>query len=213
MRLFVGIPLADAVERDLEATVARLRNARSGGLRWTAPDSWHITLEFLGNATEAQFECLRARLAEVRAAAVAVQLGALGCFERSGVLFTEVQVSPELAALQRKVIAATARCGFAAEAREFHPHITIAREQGSRGAREREDRQQGNKGAGKPGARQPESQGAGMRESGLRALVARAGAGKAFPRFTAREFLLYESHLEPGGARYEVRMRIPLGGE
>ncbi len=53
MRLFVGIALADAVVRELESVVARLRSSDSG-LRWTEPDSWHITLQFLGNTTPEQ---------------------------------------------------------------------------------------------------------------------------------------------------------------
>jgi 2'-5' RNA ligase len=34
----------------------------------------------------------------------------------------------------------------------------------------------------------------------------------AVSRFTVREFLLYESHLGAGKARYEVRERFPLVG-
>ena len=101
------------------------------GLRWTAPESWHITLQFLGNATAEQLQCLTARLGEVRSAAVAVQLGELGCFDRAGVFFVDVAVTPELAALERSVVAATSRCGFVAEARPFHPHITLARAKGA----------------------------------------------------------------------------------
>ncbi len=189
MRLFVGIPLEDAVARELAAAVARLRSresvARDDGLRWTAPESWHITLEFLGNATAEQLECLRARLGEVRSAAVPVQLGELGCFDRAGVFFAGVSVTPGLAALQQHVTAATSRCGFVAEARPFHPHITLARAKG-----------QG-------------------RGSGLRELAARAGKGPAFTRFLAREFVLYESHLGAGGAKYEAKARVALkdGGQ
>jgi 2'-5' RNA ligase len=189
MRLFVGIPLADAAARELAAAVARMRSresvARSGGLRWTAPESWHITLQFLGNATAEQLECLRARLGEVRSAAVPVQLGELGCFDRAGVFFASVNVTPGLAALQQHVTAATNLCGFVAEVRPFHPHITLARAKG-----------QG-------------------RGSGLRELAARAGKGPAFTRFLAGEFVLYESHLEADGARYEAKARVALkdGGQ
>jgi len=186
MRLFVGIPLADAVARELSNTIARLREGQStepgSRLRWTAPESWHITLQFLGNATEEQFTCLRARLGEVRAAAFSVELGELGCFDRAGVLFADVTVTPELAALERMVAAATSRCGFAAETRPFHPHITLARAKGQgRGAQ-------------------------------LRAIEARIHRQPAFTRYMATECVLFESHLGDGGARYEARMRVPLTG-
>jgi hypothetical protein len=48
---------------------------------------------------------------------------------------------------------------------------------------------------------------------GLGALKARIGRQPAFTRFVAQEFLLYESHLSPSGARYEVRERFALGGQ
>ncbi len=186
MRLFVGIPLADAVVRELAAVVGRLRNSesagRGGGLRWTAPESWHITLQFLGNTTEEQFECLKARLGEVRAGAVSVQLGELGCFDRAGVFFADVVVTPELAALQQHVAATTCRCGFVAETRPFHPHITLARAKG---------------------------QGRGME---LQELKRNMHSQPVFTRFMAKEFVLYESHLGAGGARYEAHMRVSLAG-
>jgi 2'-5' RNA ligase len=181
MRLFVGIALADAVVGELKSLVARLRSSGSA-LRWTEPDSWHITLQFLGNTTPEQYACLMEQLGKVRSALVPVQLGALGCFDRAGVFFADVAVSPGLAALGRSVLAATARCGFAAETRPFHPHITLARAKGQ--------------------GRAPE----------LRTLASAARSQPAFSRFTAREFLLYESHLGAEGARYEVRGRFPLMG-
>jgi len=186
MRLFVGIPLADAVARDLAAVVVRLRSCQSAalrgpdGLRWSEPESWHITVQFLGNATAEQLDCLKARLGEVRSKAAPVQLGKLGCFDRGGVLFAEVTVTPEVAALQQKILAATDPCGFVAETRPFHPHITLARSKG-----------QG-------------------RGTDLRKVLDNAGGQPAFNRFTAREFLLYESHLGTGGAKYEIRRRFPL---
>jgi 2'-5' RNA ligase len=185
MRLFVGIPLADAAARELAAVVERLRSGespgREGGLRWTAPESWHITLQFLGNATEEQLECLKARLGEMRSEPVPVQLGELGCFERAGVFFADVTVTPQLAVLERGIVAATSLCGFVAETRAFHPHITLARSKGQgRGAE-------------------------------LRDLQSKLGRQRKFTRFTARELVLYESHLGAGGTRYEARMRVALG--
>ncbi len=174
--------------RELAAVVAQLRIAEgkqgsSGGrLRWTEPESWHITLQFLGNATQEQFECLCARLGEVRAAPVAVRLGELGSFDRAQVFFADVVVTHELALLQRKVVDATVECGFVAETRPFHPHITLSRAKG-----------QG-------------------RASGLRKLKGTMPSRPAFSGFTAREFVLYESHLGPEGARYEVRRCFALGG-
>jgi 2'-5' RNA ligase len=121
MRLFVGVPLAAAVIAELSAVTVDLR---SGGerLRWSAPDLWHITLQFLGNTVQEQY---RPRLPPVP-----IRLEGLGFFDRSGVFFAGIRVAPELLLLQQRVTAATQLCGFVPEARSFQPHITLARSKG-----------------------------------------------------------------------------------
>jgi len=181
MRLFVGLPLASEVLNELSEVVARLK-AQQDGLRWTTPESWHITLQFLGNTDQKHCECVLARLEEIHAAPVQVRLGDLGFFERAGVFFVDVVSTAELVELAGRVTAATAKCGFEAEARPYHPHITLARA----------------KGDGRSGA--------------LKALQHRVRQGLRFTGFSVTEFLLYESRTLPEGAKYEVRGRFRLAG-
>ena len=131
MRLFVAIPLASAVIDELSAISRRLKSG-GDGLRWTAPATWHITLQFLGETSRAQCECVVASLHELHLPPVPIRLEGLGCFERAGVFFAGVKVSPELVLLEECVVAATALCGLAAETRPFQPHITLARSKGQR---------------------------------------------------------------------------------
>jgi len=182
MRLFIGIPLSDAVARELESVCRRLRSA-SDGLRWTAPESWHITLEFLGNAMPEQFARVREGLASVHSAPVPLRLGSLGVFDRAGVFIVEVELPSELIELQKRVVAAMEQCGFAAEEEPYRPHITLARAKGDSGRRE------------------------------LRSLKTRMPENPRFTPFVAKEFLLYESHLGPGGSKYEVRGRYELASQ
>jgi 2'-5' RNA ligase len=130
MRLFVGIPLTPAVIEELSATSMRLQS-HADGLRWSAPESWHITLQFLGNTP--QYECIVARLHDLRSPAIPIQLEGLGFFERAGVFFAGVNLTPELEELQQAVTTATGLCGFIPETRPYHPHITLARSK-SKGA-------------------------------------------------------------------------------
>src|ERR1700760_1755731 len=147
MRLFIGIPLARNTENDLTAAVRQLRSeAMPVSLRWSAPKSWHITLQFLGSATGPQYDCVVDRLRALRHGAVSIQLGALGIFDRAGVLFAEVRVTPQLLALQQLVTAVTAPCGFIPEDRPYHPHITLARRKGSGCGRELRDLKLQNRG-------------------------------------------------------------------
>ena len=184
MRLFVGIPLEDAVASELGAVCARLRSAADGpgqsGLRWAGPESWHITLQFLGNVSPEQYARLTERLRTVHAPPVPIHVGELGLFDRAGVLFAGVELTPQLVLLQQRVMEATAGCGFVAEDRPFHPHITLAR----------------GKGQG--------------RGSSLAALKDGMAIRAPFSRFMAREFVLYESHLGATGSKYEMRERYRI---
>jgi 2'-5' RNA ligase len=193
MRLFVGIPLASEVLAELAKMVSRLRS-NSDSLRWTAPESWHITLQFLGNADQQQYECLVARLSEVQAAPVPNHLAELGFFDRAGVFFADVAPTPPLVALAARVSAATSLCGFLSETRPFHPYITLARARGQSRSRPDQAITLPLQALAQP----------------LQALAHRIGVQPAFPRFRAFEFLLYESQLSPAGSIYEIRHRFPL---
>jgi 2'-5' RNA ligase len=181
MRLFVGIPLAAPVIDELAAISVRLQSS-GDGLRWSAPDSWHITLQFLGNTGQEQYECIGARLRELRLPPVPIQLEALGFFDRAGIFFAGVRPTPELLFLQQGVTATTGLCGFIPETRPYHPHITLARSK-SKG-----------------------------RAQGLGALKTRIQRQPNFTRFVADKFLLYESVARPTGSHYEIRERFFLDG-
>jgi 2'-5' RNA ligase len=180
MRLFIGIPLAPQVVDALERLSRSLRSA-DDNLRWSSPETWHITLQFLGETSVEKYGCVAQHLGAITSPAVPVWLHGTGFFDRAGVFFAGVNVSPELRRLEQLVAAATAQCGIAAEDRPYHPHVTLARSKGV------------------------------QKLSALRQLKNRVKSDLEFPSFTAQEFLLYESFLGPAGARHEIRDRFPLG--
>jgi 2'-5' RNA ligase len=134
MRMFVGIPLAAAVLDELSALCRRLQ-PEAHSLRWTEPETWHTTLQFLGNTGPEQYTSLVARLLELHLASVPVQLEGLGVFG-SGVFIATVRRAPQLLKLQEHVVSATARCGFVPETRPYQPHITLARSKGKESRQE-----------------------------------------------------------------------------
>jgi RNA 2',3'-cyclic 3'-phosphodiesterase len=131
MRLFIGIPPAAAVIDELSAILRRLKS-NADGLRWSAPESWHITLQFLGNAGQEQYDCVVARLREFHAPSVPVSIEGLSFSDHAGVFFAAIRLTPELFLLQQRVTAATKLCGFIPETRPYQPHITLARSKGKR---------------------------------------------------------------------------------
>jgi len=127
MRLFIGIPLDAAVVGELAALTERLKSP-TDGLRWSAAAGWHITLQFLGTTSVEQYGCVTPGLSRISHAPFEIQLEPPGFFDRAGVFFAGVRLSPDLTGLQEKVIAATTPCGFIPEDRPYHPHITLARD-------------------------------------------------------------------------------------
>lgn len=180
MRLFIAIPLAPEVIDVLERLSLSLRSP-SDNLRWSSPETWHITLQFLGDTSVETYGCIVPRLAAIRSPAIPVSLEGTGFFDRAGIFFAEVNVSLELQQLQSQVVTATSGCGLVADNRPYHPHVTLARAKGDDRARV------------------------------LRKLKSRVKPNAEFPPFTAAEFLLYEAFLGPGGSRYEIRDRFPFG--
>jgi 2'-5' RNA ligase len=179
MRLFVGIPLAAAVLDEL-STVSRKLQPLAHGLRWSALETWHVTLQFLGNTGPEPYACLVAHLREVRSPSVPVELEGLDFFARSGVFFAGVRLTPQLLLLEERVVAATAHCGFVPETRPYQPHITLAR------SKSKDPRQE-----------------LGKLQAGIR-------SAPKFTRFVAHEFLLYESFLGPTGSHYKIHEHFLL---
>jgi RNA 2',3'-cyclic 3'-phosphodiesterase len=180
MRLFLAIPLNENVTSELKRLIARLRPT-APDLRWSQPESWHITLQFLGNTSEEQLQCILPRISALEPTSVAIEFEALGVFDRAGVFFLGVRPTLSLISLHKSVVATTRPCGFEPEDRPYRPHITLARSK------------------------------SGVKAGDLRRLPGAAGQITRFEHFFAAEFLLYESHLSTSGSTYEVKNRFPLG--
>ena len=191
MRLFIAIDLPGDVSDSLARVRAQFESSAgppgfNSTLRWSAPEGWHVTLQFLGQVNEERAACVLDHLKTIHAPPVPIHIDGLGFFDRAGVFWAGVVLTPELLALQQLVTAAMRPCGFVPEDRPYSPHITLARAKARSGAR-----------ALAPLKRVLDK--STQKEKTVRAT------------FTAQEFLLYESIPGPEGSRYEIRARFPLG--
>jgi RNA 2',3'-cyclic 3'-phosphodiesterase len=182
MRLFVGIALDATATETLRGLRDRLAPRAGHDVRWQPEEGWHVTLQFLGAASEEQAACVTRALSSVQTRMVPVRITELGFFERAGIFYADVAATAELLALQQSVTAATQTCGFLSESRPYHPHVTLAKAKRRGGAR----------------ALAPLMQAVKHAKSPVRA------------EFVAEEFLLYESFLGADGSRYEVKQRFAL---
>lgn len=129
MRLFVAAELPQEIIEALAETSALLRGCVRG--RYIAPDSFHVTLAFLGNVEGSRVDGAVQALAEAcqGLASSQVALGDLGSFgKRSKATlwqgFREQGALPQLAQEVRGSLSAR---GFEFDAKSFVPHVTLMR--------------------------------------------------------------------------------------
>jgi 2'-5' RNA ligase len=177
MRVFVAIPVPEEVGAALEDLQADLPLGRLAD-----PETFHVTLAFLGEEPDARVEAAHEALTGLAAAPFTLRLDGLGSFggREMQVLFAAVAPSEPLAALHRKVRSLLHGAGIMPDRRRFRPHVTLARFRPGEG--------------GDPAL--------------ARFLARHAGFGSA--PFPAAEVVLYRSHLTKGGAVHEPLAAYPL---
>lgn len=185
MRLFIAVDVSEEVRGIVAEQVARLCQANAD-VGWVKPENFHLTLKFLGEASDPQLDDIKASLDLIAAsgAAFEMELRGMGCFPERGsprVVWVGVCTGRDaLMAMARDVDGAMVALGFARERREFAAHLTIGRVRSLRGA----DR--------------------------LRRLV-EAEAVTSFERCRVDEIRLYKSTPASGGSIYELMHTAKLG--
>jgi RNA 2',3'-cyclic 3'-phosphodiesterase len=136
MRLFVAITPPRPVLLEVRAAVDAVIRTNGVGsnalLRWTRPETWHITLAFYGDVPEEKFEDLSERLGRVAARTTPMELSLAGA-GRFGprVVWFGVQGQHErLGRLAEAAGSAARRCHIKVEDRPYRPHLTLARVSG-----------------------------------------------------------------------------------
>ena len=132
-RLFLAIPLPGTLAQDLQAACLSLREG-SANVRWVAPESMHITLQFLGDVDTDRIGELEEALARVRGPVLDLQLRGLGTFPPGAqprVVWAGVDGHVDgLRELVGAIGSALEPLGFQGEDRPFRPHVTLGRVRG-----------------------------------------------------------------------------------
>ncbi len=189
MRLFVAIDIAEATRGALARLIQQLRPACPGA-RWVRVGGLHVTLKFIGEAAEEKRAGIEAALSAARTGAgpapVELNFRGMGFFpgeRRPRVLWAGIEATANLAELAAQIEARLEPLGLPRESREFHPHLTLARFDSPQGLAQ------------------------------LHAMIAKlreTPGALDFGRAMAREFHLYRSELERGGAVYTRLASFPV---
>ncbi|RUS48605.1 RNA 2',3'-cyclic phosphodiesterase [Cohnella sp. AR92] len=130
MRLFTAIPIPQDVIVPLNQWV-QARKDELAFRKWTHPQDYHITLQFLGEVAEERVDELNAALEHILFTPLSLGLnggGTFGAPRAPSVLYAGLRGELErLAMLQAAIVRATEPLGFAAEKRPYSPHLTLAR--------------------------------------------------------------------------------------
>jgi 2'-5' RNA ligase len=127
--------------RQLLGKLKRTMSDRKQEARFTPPDLWHVTLQFLGEVPDSRdqelehvFQAWSPKVADLN-----LRLQGLGAFPQPNearVLWIGVQENQELQRLQRELAVHLHAANFFTEEREFKPHLTLARFRNSLSAQE-----------------------------------------------------------------------------
>jgi RNA 2',3'-cyclic 3'-phosphodiesterase len=192
MRLFVGIDIPDEIRGRISQYMLALDDL-APGTKWVRPESLHVTLKFIGNSEK--IEEIKHAVASISGPRFAIAFRGTGFFTPRSprVFWAGVQAGPELSALARAVEEALVPFGIEKEAREYSPHLTLAREGSGQPSGTRSDRK-------KP------------KMYALKTKV-ESNPGLAnidFGTMQATEFFLYQSETLPEGAKYTKLARFTL---
>ena len=185
MRIFIALDIPAEIRERIAEFVERAR-PYTPEAKWARIEGLHVTLKFVGEVSDAKVQEIRSALPAVKAEPFDVKFSGAGFFPGPNaprVFWIGVEGGEGLAGLAAAIDSTTHALGIAKETRAFSPHLTLARS-----------------GSG-PGSGQL-----------LRPLrnFEQSEAGAQFGTMTAREFFLYRSELQRGGARYTKLERFGL---
>lgn len=131
-RVFLGLDVPASARHELASQLERLVRRRMIPGRRVPIENWHITLRFVGPATDVEQDRMLAHLDEVvLGGPVKVQLAGLGAFPKvakAAVVWIGVAIGADrLGELAVACEDAVVRAGHLADDRPFHAHMTLSR--------------------------------------------------------------------------------------
>jgi 2'-5' RNA ligase len=186
MRLFIALDIHDAIRERIARFIEGV-SPFAPDARWVAPESLHVTLNFIGEQPDDSLDRIRLALQCVAASGMEIHFRGYGFFptaKSARVFWIGIDAGPQLASLAAAIDDAAATLGMPKEDRTFSPHLTLARSRGGSGA--------------------PRSLTTDKPNRAFERLQEKLASPPPpeFGTMTPREFFLYQSQLSPKGSKY-----------
>jgi len=133
VRSFIAIELPDDLKEGLTRLQAQLRLGKPSSVKWVDPSGIHLTLKFLGNIAVSRIPEITRAMEESARELSSFQLtvtepGVFPNLKRVQVAWVGIGGEVDkLGQLQQRIESNLVPLGFAAESRQFTPHLTLAR--------------------------------------------------------------------------------------
>lgn len=128
MRLFVAIDIPEEVKEKIYSTA---KDFSMPGVSLTKKETYHVTMQFLGERREDELSSIKSALSEITAEKFRTHLSGVSYFEpsRINVIFACVsEGKDEISGIYNKINSSLRRHGvFFEDEREYAPHVTISR--------------------------------------------------------------------------------------
>ena len=190
MRLFVALDIDPEIRKRIGEFRNQMRSL-APDVRWVSPETFHVTLQFLGETSKSEEIC--GALQRVKGAAGQLGFRGTGFFPRPKsprVFWVGIESDGHLQELGKSIGEALKPLGFEPDRGPFKPHLTLARA-----------------GSGRPRAVRGEHSAPGLLAVRVKLETL---APVDFGTMTAREFCLYQSKLSPAGSLYTKLARYAL---
>lgn len=185
-RVFTAIEIPKAAKNAVGAHISGLRREfPDSPAKWVHPEKLHLTLRFIGNATDETIANLISAQSAVASCAgrFTIELSGTGVFPRTKsakVLWIGTDERPDIADIKSELDEELESYGIEKELRKYRPHLTIARLSTIRGCEDLVERH------------------------------LEKGFGPV--RFEVDRIVLFESTLQPEGPSYSVLHTATFGG-
>lgn len=127
-RLFIAINFDEPTKDAIYKAVERLKPYTLQA-SYTHKENLHLTLVFIGEVPISKIESITVCMDRVKSKPFTIRIGGIGRFKRRGgdIYWIGVEKNPSLLSIHSQLYTHLISSGFAIEAREYKPHLTIAR--------------------------------------------------------------------------------------